>query len=710
MDDEELLSIEEFLELDPELTLEEFKKATEPPEETMTLAEYLRANFTGPQGERGIQGQRGPRGARGERGEKGDKGDKGDPGEQGAQGPPGERGIEGKQGPRGFTGLTGKDGPAGVRGATGADGKQGPQGERGPMGLQGYPGKDGVQGPMGPRGYQGPEGKQGPPGEEGPPGKSPEVAVDAEPNVPSLRRLGFGPVDAAPGNHWHHMPESQHARRHGMRLGIDPILPRTGTANGKVLAFNDASPDWLEWIDQVAGTGGGGGTVSLSDSTPQTVGTAGSAGNGGSASRSNHAHAHGTIESGNHHPEYSGTAHSHGADHSAVTLAASADGILDLSGQAIGFDSQAANRVLASPDGGAGTPTFRALVDADIPSSIARDSEVTSAILTHEAASDPHPTYTTVAEAAAIAGALDHSPVTLQASGDGILDLSGQALGFDSQAANKVLASPDGSSGTPSFRSLGTADLPTIPHSFLGSIGANDHHAQAHALTSGDHTGQLPFGSLSGSLTGTAQHGSMASGNLHPEYSGTGHTHPGGASGSINSGLWASRPAASSSNLGSEYMATDRANTRYRVNSATAWEIVSPAVIVFDWYLDGRQRADQSNHQGPVRKLPLDMGSWAPVNFWGRLSVGPAGTTLAVHMLHGTGITPSSDAFSTAAPDNRLTFATGATAITGTAQTFANTAYAAGAAFAPRIDRVGSTAGTEGEDLSLALHLRQIDS
>ncbi len=45
--------------------------------------------------------------------------------------------------------------------------------------------------------------------------------------------------------------------------------------------------------------------------------------------------------------------------------------------------------------------TFEAIQDADIPSSIARDTEVSAAITAHEAASDPHPVYTTSAELSA---------------------------------------------------------------------------------------------------------------------------------------------------------------------------------------------------------------------------------------------------------------------------------------------------------------------
>lgn len=52
---------------------------------------------------------------------------------------------------------------------------------------------------------------------------------------------------------------------------------------------------------------------------------------------------------------------------SAVTLDANADAFLSLSGQQIGVDSQAANVVLASPNGLAGVMAPRALVAADLP-------------------------------------------------------------------------------------------------------------------------------------------------------------------------------------------------------------------------------------------------------------------------------------------------------------------------------------------------------
>ena len=75
---------------------------------------------------------------------------------------------------------------------------------------------------------------------------------------------------------------------------------------------------------------------------------------------------------------------------------------------ALSWVSQAQNAVLAGPAaGGAAAPTFRALVDADIPAAIARDSEVTAAISAHEAAADPHSVYTTTTELTNYAQPLD---------------------------------------------------------------------------------------------------------------------------------------------------------------------------------------------------------------------------------------------------------------------------------------------------------------
>jgi hypothetical protein len=60
--------------------------------------------------------------------------------------------------------------------------------------------------------------------------------------------------------------------------------------------------------------------------------------------------------------------HTHATDHAAVTLDVNADTVLSLSTQALGLDTQVANRVFSGPtSGAAAVPTFRALVAGDIP-------------------------------------------------------------------------------------------------------------------------------------------------------------------------------------------------------------------------------------------------------------------------------------------------------------------------------------------------------
>jgi len=455
---------------EPLLTEEEYRRASEP---KITAEEFLKSlippTVPGPAGKMGATGPMGPQGPQGPAGPLGPRGEAGEPG---TAGPQGSKGDKGDTGERGETGDPGDRGPQGDKGDPGS---KGDTGERGPRGYQGIPGRTGPKGEVGERGPEGKSGPEGPTGKPGAPGISPTIAINSDPQTPSLRSLGFSANEAAPGNHWHHMPESKHARRHNMRLNIDPIFPASGTVQDYVLAFDATAPLLMKWMAQSGGTGGG--TLTLSDVIPQAIGTAGSAGDGGSAARSNHGHAHGTIASGNHHPEYSGSAHSHTIAHT------------DLSG--VTSDQHHAQAHAIDGADHSGTLAFSAL---------------SGTAHTHSP---------------------DHAAVTLAASAAGILDLAAQALGFDSQSANQVLASPNGSSGTPQFRSLGTADLPSIPHSFLSSVGANDHHAQSHALTSGDHTGQLPFGSISGSVT-AAQHGTFLADNLHPEYSGSAHTHAGG--------------------------------------------------------------------------------------------------------------------------------------------------------------------------------------
>jgi len=116
--------------------------------------------------------------------------------------------------------------------------------------------------------------------------------------------------------------------------------------------------------------------------------------------------------------------HSGSAHHAAVTLAADADAVLGLSGQDISLDNQTANTVFAGPTaGGAADPTFRALVDADIPAAIARDTEVSTAVSDHAALGDPHAGYVLEslldAKGDLIAASADNTPAKVTVGADG---------------------------------------------------------------------------------------------------------------------------------------------------------------------------------------------------------------------------------------------------------------------------------------------------
>jgi hypothetical protein len=75
--------------------------------------------------------------------------------------------------------------------------------------------------------------------------------------------------------------------------------------------------------------------------------------------------------------------------HDAVTLDADAATILDLSTQEIGLDTQTANTVLAGPTtGAADEPTFRALVEADLPATTIVESEAHEHIINEDHSSE----------------------------------------------------------------------------------------------------------------------------------------------------------------------------------------------------------------------------------------------------------------------------------------------------------------------------------
>jgi len=170
--------------------------------------------------------------------------------------------------------------------------------------------------------------------------------------------------------------------------------------------------------------------------------------------------------------------------HAEVTLAADAETILGLIGQQLTLDVQAANLIFAGPAaGGAVDPTFRALVDADLPAGLMRDAEHTAigdaaphhAAITLGGVSDPALALVgqeltladvlTPAEHTAIGdGAPHHAAVTLAADADVLLGLTGQQLTLDAQTANLVFAGPAAAGPSdPTFRALVDADIPATP-------------------------------------------------------------------------------------------------------------------------------------------------------------------------------------------------------------------------------------------------------
>lgn len=71
---------------------------------------------------------------------------------------------------------------------------------------------------------------------------------------------------------------------------------------------------------------------------------------------------------------------------------------------------------------------------------------------------------------------IQNATVSLGANITSVLNLSGSEISFDTQTANKVLASPaTGSAAAPTFRSLVTADLPSIDHGGLSGLTDDDH-------------------------------------------------------------------------------------------------------------------------------------------------------------------------------------------------------------------------------------------
>lgn len=159
--------------------------------------------------------------------------------------------------------------------------------------------------------------------------------------------------------------------------------------------------------------------------------------------------------------------------------------------------SQTANTVFAAPNGAAGAPTFRALVAADIPTlnqnTTGTASNVTgtvaianggtgattaSAALTNLGAypsANPNGYTSNTGTVTSVGGTGTVSGLTLSGTvtTSGSLTLGGTLSvtpsNFASQTANTVLAAPNGAAGTPTFRALVAADIPTLNQNTTGT-------------------------------------------------------------------------------------------------------------------------------------------------------------------------------------------------------------------------------------------------
>jgi len=198
--------------------------------------------------------------------------------------------------------------------------------------------------------------------------------------------------------------------------------------------------------------------------------------------------------------------------HDSVTLAVSADVLLGLTGQALSLDTQVTKRVLIGPVSGAdATPTFRVLETTDIP---ALAYEASGAIATHAAlttgihglAITAGQTLTVITGGTLASGAYAaaHDAVSLAASADVLLGLTGQALSLDTQLATYVLAGPvSGGAVAPVFRALAATDIPALAYEapLTFSTGLN-RATNTVTCTITQYTDALARAAISESVTG----------------------------------------------------------------------------------------------------------------------------------------------------------------------------------------------------------------
>lgn len=308
-----------------------------------TTASAIAGIAVGPTGPTGAQGGIGPTGTTGPTGPTGNQGTAGN---QGPVGPTGDIGPTGGAGPTGPTGIQGAQGiagptgPTGIQGVVGPTGSTGPTGPTGPQGIAGPTGPTGIQGIVGPTGPTGTTGGFGP---TGPTGSGAVASVDVSGGTTGLTTSG-GPIVSsgtitiggtlAVASGGTGATTAPNAR---VNLGATTIGGNIFTlTNPSAITFPQFNAD---------------NTVSALDAP--TFRTAIGAGTSSTT---------GTVTS------VSGTGSVSGLSLSGTVTTS---GSLTLGGTLVvtasNFASQTANTFLAAPDGVAGTPTFRTIVAADVP-------------------------------------------------------------------------------------------------------------------------------------------------------------------------------------------------------------------------------------------------------------------------------------------------------------------------------------------------------
>lgn len=231
--------------------------------------------------------------------------------------------------------------------------------------------------------------------------------------------------------------------------------------------------------------------------------------------------------------------------------------------------NQTANYIFAAPNGSTGTPTFRAMVAADVPT-LNQNTTGNAATATNVAGGDANKiVYQTASNTTNFIAAPTVANTYLEWSGSafqwsanplGTVTSVGLALpseftisnspvttsgtltgAWASQTANYFLAAPNGSPGTPSFRAIVAADIPTLNQNTTGSAGS-----VANAVT---------FTNTGGGAAGTTFNGSLA---VTIDYSTVGAPK---ADGTGASGTWGISISGTATNATNVAVTADATNT-----------------------------------------------------------------------------------------------------------------------------------------------------